>query len=176
MALSLERVCCLDIEASALDHDSYPIEVGVVACSTHARSSWLIKPTEDWRKAGVWSAKSARIHGIKKRELDRDGLPVCQVARELAAWCDGMRVLCDGGDYDRYWLRRLFDAAGMEAPFVVGGYHAFARDLAFSAGRRVDIAIAGAEMEALLRFPVRHRAADDAARLAETLRQLAGLS
>ena len=55
----LDDICCLDIEASGLDDGSYPIEIGVADCVSHARHSWLIKPTADWSSQGVWSRAAA---------------------------------------------------------------------------------------------------------------------
>jgi hypothetical protein len=53
-------------------------------------------------------------------------------------------------------------------------FHQFAWRAAMMRGRRPDIAYSKAETEAYLLFPKEHRAAPDAQRNAEILRQIAG--
>jgi hypothetical protein len=48
MRITLDRVCCLDFEASGLGDGSYPIEVAVVGCATLECRSWLIQPALQW--------------------------------------------------------------------------------------------------------------------------------
>jgi len=172
--LRLENVLCLDFEASGLGRSSYPIEVAVVDCSTTASTSWLIRPTDDWLKKGLWSEESAAVHQIALSDLLAHGMPVARVARELADCCRGKIVLCDGGGYDRQWLAQLFASADERPAFTLSDFNRYARELARRSRRDPAAAVATAESEALSRFPTVHRASADARRLAETLRLLVG--
>lgn len=171
---ALDNIVCLDFEASALGRGSYPIEAGIAVCRTGETQSWLIRPARRWITEGIWTSESGAVHGIDPKTLAAEGIPVALVAEQLEKACRGMRVLCDGGEHDRHWLHVLFAETGGDPPFLIEDYHAFAFALATSAGRRPDIAIGKAELEAQLRFPVTHRAGDDARSLAETLRLIAG--
>jgi len=104
MKLSLNGIVCLDFEASALGRGSYPIEVGVADCASGDTRSWLIRPCARWVKHGIWLAESAKIHNITPEELFETGVPVEQIADELATHVEGKKVFCDGGELDGYWL------------------------------------------------------------------------
>jgi len=174
MPLTLTNVICLDFEASAIGARSYPIEVAVVDCDTDFGRSWLIKPERWWLEGGLWSSESAAVHGIELAQLVDRGTPAETVARELAAACAGKTVLCDGGEHDLRWLVTLFAAIEQAPPFELTDYHAFAWNLAARSGRRPDVAIGRSVAEAHVRYPVTHRAEQDARHLAEMLRLIAG--
>jgi len=113
-------LCFLDIEASSLDDESYPIEVGV-SILTHPSaeiSTWsaLIAPTPRWLQTGRWSARAEAVHGIRQSLLIQEGntpAAICEHLNLLLA--SASSVWCDGGDFDTFWLSRLFDAA-LSAP------------------------------------------------------------
>lgn len=106
----------LDIEASGLGPDSYPIEIAW--CSLDGEQSWsvLINP----ETAGDWEAwddyAEAAIHGIARDELLREGQDVVTVARELEARLGGEEVFSDAVHFDDFWLRQLFSAVGRDNP------------------------------------------------------------
>jgi hypothetical protein len=174
MALSLENILCLDFEASGLGPQSYPVEVAIADCNSTEFTSWLIRPAQEWLATGIWWDQSAEVHKITMSELMADGQPPERVARALNARCNGKIVLCDGGEHDRRWLLRLFLSAEERPSFELSDFDAFAFELAERSGRRPEIAIRRAALEALSRFPRLHRAAPDARRCAETLKLLAG--
>ncbi len=64
----------LDFEASSLDDDSFPIEVGlaVVDPSTASVAVWstLIKPAAQWAERGRWSRASEISHRFAPRILE----------------------------------------------------------------------------------------------------------
>jgi hypothetical protein len=113
----------IDLEASSLEHDSYPIEVGLAVWPARGQpiSGWstLIRPPWDWLQNGQWSRKSSVVHGITQSELAA-GLPPFQVARMLNAIAGTQITWCDGGPYDAYWIDRLFKAAGLKESFGPG--------------------------------------------------------
>ena len=163
--VSLERLCCLDFEASALGEGSYPIEAAVVHCSTLEGRSWLIRPSPRWLSEGRWSKEAADLHHISLRELLANGTPIAQVAAELAECCRGKNVLCDGGEHDQRWLTTLFAAAGKNVPFLMGDFDSFVSKL------EQDVDGCRDELSEI-HYPNHHRALPDAQSLAEKLRLL----
>jgi hypothetical protein len=174
-----DNAICLDFEASAQiqagDDRSYPIEVGIAYVHSGECRSWLIRPTEKWLTEGLWTSEAEKIHNIPQDLLMREGLPVEQVATELAAAVNGARVFSDAPSYDGAWLKTLYMAVDITKPlFGLEDFHAFAWELAYRSGRRPDIAVVNSELEAQTRFPQQHRAVPDARRNAEILRLIAG--
>lgn len=162
----------IDFEASALDQDSYPVEVGLARwCGSDTPIlgwSVLIAPTADWVRKGRRSAKSARLHGITDEELRIRGVPPRTAADLLDSLVgDGTTAWCDGGDFDRYWLDRLYAAAGREPAFQLGDWLA----LTDRAGPEVRSRCAAEREERV----VRHRARSDAEMLLATLACSVGL-
>jgi hypothetical protein len=161
----------IDFEASSLDVMGYPIEVGVAqwgALGEPIRGwSTLIRPTDDWTRNGHWSSSSAKVHGLRGRDLLADGWAPERVARSLNDMLGPQGIAwCDGGPYDAHWMRALFRAAGVEPRFILGDWHRLAsmlgkteRDLVF---------------DWLERQPTRHRARADAEQLLLALAHAAG--
>jgi len=118
----------IDFEASSLDQDSYPIEVGLALWPGPDEPilgwSTLIRPARDWTRRGHWSPASAKVHGIRGSDLLAHGRSPKRVALALnealglaaVAWCDG-------GPYDAHWARALFKACGVRPTFALGHWH-----------------------------------------------------
>ncbi len=118
----------IDFEASSLEDDSYPIEVGLAFWPSpeEAMSSWstLIKPTCDWTRNGHWSPKSAKVHGIRGSDLVASGQSLDRVAATLNEMLGPGRIAwCDGDAYELYWLGKLFTAANTAPLFRLGAWH-----------------------------------------------------
>ncbi|PJG47464.1 hypothetical protein CAF53_03800 [Sphingobium sp. LB126] len=148
-------ILTIDFEASCLPRHglSYPIEVGI-ACDGKARS-WLIRPHDDW--AGwYWSDEAEALHGLSLDQVNREGLPAETVLAELAAACDGRRMVADSM-IDQYWLDTLADAAGQPTPFLID-HVSFLLDEHRADEQRIGAAVAYADA----RHAERHRAASDA--------------
>ena len=112
-----ERYITLDFESSGLAENSYPIEVGVAIGNGQRvaeRFNTLIKPRPDWIANGVWLEAAQAIHGITMAEL-REGLGADEVCDRLDAMLKGQVVIVDGGEWDIYWLLRLY--AGRQPAF-----------------------------------------------------------
>lgn len=166
---------CLDFEASGQGPHGYPIEVAIADVATGKTLEWLIAPTPAWLETGMWEAEAEAVHGIARAEIIAHGRGVADVTAELTAHTRGAQVLSDAPTYDTKWLHDLYRATGAEPPFVLRDFHQFAWHEALLRGRRPDIAIVKAELEAYLLFPKQHRAGPDARRNAEMLRQIQGL-
>jgi hypothetical protein len=104
----------LDIEASGLHPDSYPIEVAIfgAAGSPYQR---LIKPVAYWEH---WSHDAQDLHQIDRDHLLQAGTEVSVVAQELNARFANKTLWVDS-NHDAFWMDVLFEAAGCEATFQV---------------------------------------------------------
>lgn len=151
-------IISLDFEASSLGEGSYPIEVGLAIWlrpDAPVRTwSTLIVPTEAWITRGIWNAKSAEIHNIDQSELFTGLKPATVINAMNNLIRVGAAVLCDGGEYDRYWLRRLTDAADQDVGFLLGSWEVLTNHLSDAQMRRF------CEFQA--EHPVPHRAGPDA--------------
>lgn len=79
----------IDIKASGLCDQSYPISIGVAGAEDQ-RWSWLIYPLETWHG---WSHESESEHGITRDKLleeGRDGFIIC---KEMNAIFKGLKLV-----------------------------------------------------------------------------------
>jgi len=109
-------VVVTDVEASALEQGSYPIEMGWALGRASKFESFLIRPTEEWAKDGAWSDLSKEIHGISKAELQTVGISAPEAIARLEARLSGSIVSSDAIECDGYWLGRLFATANRPCP------------------------------------------------------------
>ena len=161
----------IDFEASSLDQDGYPIEVGLALWPAPDQPvlgwSALIRPAGDWTRRGHWSPKSAKVHGIRGADLLAHGHPPAWVASALnAALGPGGVVWCDGGPYDVHWMRALFEAGGVRPGFVLNDWHRVTA--------RLDPAARERALAWMGQAPAQHRARADAERLLLALAHAVG--
>lgn len=163
------RIAILDVEASALEAGSYPIEVGVALVRGSSEpigvGAKLIRPTKEWLDIGVWSKSSEAVHGIPLERVQRDG----ETVEKVCDWLNGLLgartiVATDAPRYDQDWLDTLFAAAGREQKFRIFDFQVLTRD--FSADQHRHLAYL------LGRDSPPHRAAADAGRLASRLMEI----
>ncbi len=114
MHINLNELIVIDCEASGLDEESYPIEVGVAMHNDNIE--YLIKPISEWT---YWSIKSEAIHNIKRSTLFADGFDVVFVANILNSQLRGLSIISDSEVYESFWLDKLFRAAKMERNFKI---------------------------------------------------------
>lgn len=98
--------CFLDIEASSLDANSYPIEIGW--SNPQGNESHLLNPyaVERWLD---WDFCAQAVHGISRklcRENGKHPTWVCQRLNRL--FPPGSVIYADGGPFDQFWLDQLF--------------------------------------------------------------------
>lgn len=149
----------VDLEASSLDADGWPVEVGLSWLRDgRARTvSSLIRPEPDWPMT-AWSAESAAVHRIPLRE-PRDAPAAAEVARWAAEVIGGDTLVSDAPEFDGRWLHRLLAAAeGLRVPPVIDFDRLVATHCDLDRTRRV--------YAHLDRAPTPHRAGPDAERLA----------
>lgn len=99
----------IDFEASSLDPNSWPIEIGLAWIEGAAvqSTSRLIRPEQTW-PASAWSRASAAVHGIRRRDLDQ-GNPAIEVARWAVAQIGNRFPISDAPEFDQRWFDRLLD-------------------------------------------------------------------
>jgi DNA polymerase III alpha subunit (gram-positive type) len=110
----------IDIEASAISTNSYPIEVGWY--SKAAKGSVLIKPADIWLSEGHWCKYSEKhCHGISKKLLSKNGLDIDTVALKLNDIFQNNVVVSDIVQFDGIWLTQLFEKASVAPSFTLIG-------------------------------------------------------
>lgn len=162
----------IDFEASSLDEDGYPVEVGLALWPAPDAPilgwSALIRPAGDWARRGHWSPASAKVHGIRGSDLLAHGQPPERIATALnEALGPGAVAWCDGGPYDAHWARALFKAGGVRPSFTLGDWHRLVPLLGAPARERA--------LTWLQDAPARHRARADAEQLLFALAHAAGV-
>lgn len=95
----------LDIEASGLHEQSYPIQIGWYDSEKVVGEEYLIKPEAEWTH---WSEEAEDIHNISRDYLHANGLTAVEVCQLLNQQLAGRLVYSDAVSMDQFWLDRLF--------------------------------------------------------------------
>ena len=107
--------CLMDIEASSLSDESYPIEIAWYRPNHEDNDSFLIKPAETWTD---WDPLSEELyHEIPRETLIREGITPYEAATRLNKSLKGMHVVADGYEWDSFWIQKLFNEAGVKFEF-----------------------------------------------------------
>lgn len=116
MHLNNHGIDIVDIEASGLHFDSYPIEIAVLV--NGLLHVWLIKPESSWTH---WCNKAEALHGISRGKLKEEGVPASVVVDELTdVLSDASGVIYSDADrWDEDWLSTLFFTCRKQPPVKV---------------------------------------------------------
>lgn len=109
----------LDVEASSLTDQSYPIQVGYtkVIDGKLVTSEFLIKPQADWTD---WDEETEMyIHNINRDDLFLNGKDIYASCKELNEQLEGATVIVDSKDFDDFWINKLHDAANIERKYTL---------------------------------------------------------
>lgn len=160
------KIAILDVEASALDTGSFPIEVGVAIARGPSEpirvGAKLIRPTKEWLEIGVWSKSSEAVHGIPLELVQQEGEAMESVCDWLNALLGNNTIVAtDAPRYDQDWLDTLFAASGREQQFRIHDFQVLTRDFSADQHRQLNYLLG--------RDPPPHRADEDAMRLASNL-------
>lgn len=99
----------IDIEASGLHPDSYPIEIAWVMADGQTES-YLIDPSPITRWTH-WDPNAERLHGISRTKLFSYGDHPLAVAIRMSEVLRAQTLYSDAPSYDAFWLKVLWDAA-----------------------------------------------------------------
>jgi len=151
----------LDIEASSLSEDSYPIEIAWCSLNGQLTYSTLINPDtaggwEDWD-----TYAETEIHGLSREICCSKGANVVKVVQATEELLLDHPVFSDAHWQDQKWLDRLFEAVGKRPPAKL-----MPLDQAVPPDKRFDLAVR-------LATPTRpHRALADCQLLAQIVREV----
>lgn len=111
----------IDVEASGLSDESYPIQIGWQHRGDLARfGEILIHPHPDWV---YWdSSAEERIHHISRQEL-LSGMDIVDACHLLNEKFERSPVYSDCNSADGFWIERLFETAHVEQRFEVGSIY-----------------------------------------------------
>lgn len=149
----------LDFEASGLEPGSWPIEIGLARIRSDGTvrvNACLIRPHPTWSEH-LWSPSSAEVHGISRSELD-GAYPADLIAADFLELLVGRVIVSDAPDFDQRWLDMLAELIDPAPRFVIRDFDLAIAPFGFEGVKR--------GYEILDALPSRHRAGDDAARLA----------
>ncbi len=156
--------CVIDLEASGLSSQSYPIEVGIVL-DTGQRYQSLIRPLEDWTH---WDPSAEALHGISRAELLKQGRPIRKVCEEINELCLGQTLYSDCWVFDNSWLNNLFARAGIPRRFACAPIEMMLTEQQL--GRFAECKSAVSEHDSV----AKHRAMNDALVIQKALHLLQG--
>jgi hypothetical protein len=103
-----KNIVFLDCEASGLDPNSYPIEIGF-AWINGLTENYLVKPSDNWKSNKTWNPESEKIHKISMDTLLKDGSD----GRKVALWVKEIfsknLIFSDNPAYEAMWIKTLFE-------------------------------------------------------------------
>lgn len=154
----------IDIEASALEKGSFPIELGWAPAPSGESESLLIRPTDEWIAHGIWSGLSEAIHGISMIDLQTEGRTTPDAIARLEAALSGALVVSDAVEWDSYWLHRLYETVDRPCPIKLQPFDIVIMEFAVANGLdRGFVAQRIEEWSVLASEAAAHRAGADAA-------------
>jgi hypothetical protein len=159
----------VDVEASSLAPNGYPIEIGwapdASAADGEGCGGVLVSPTPAWQEEGHWSEESAAVHRIPRDVLIREGLDVMDVMPMLERAFAGRLLVSDAIDSDLRWLAQLCDAADRPCPWRLHPLDAVRQGIVAELDLNPRTAFATLDLIEV-KEPRPHRAGPDAARMA----------
>lgn len=105
----------MDIEASGLTGDSYPIEIAWVFEDGSGAEGHLIQPAPGWI---VWTESAEQTHGIDRATLAAKGQPAAAVAGRMVEVLTGHDLYASSPEWDGKWLSDLLEAGGLPREFL----------------------------------------------------------
>lgn len=173
--MSIEEFVFLDIEASGLHQESYPIQIGYAWPTMDLRrKAFLIRPIDDWT---FWSTESEAVHGISRQQLLDEGISVHDAIDEMEGDLAGKRVCSDVPEWDGFWLTRLYRAADrVRTKGLEGVENAYSAAIMEAEGSPTQVSVLklynDCERWATQLYPHTHKADEDAQQHAAMARAL----
>lgn len=164
------RTVFLDFEASSLEPEGWPIEVGLswIEVDRVITDARLIRPQPDW-PLSAWSPMSEAVHGIPFDMLLSEGQDAAQVARWYLRMTADASVVSDAAKFERQWLRPLLASLESGPTFDLETEVSRVENMHAVVERMLDDEELDWFYERLERSKAPHRAGPDSARLARAL-------
>lgn len=106
----------IDVEASGLASDSYPIEIAWQDSEDSANfDSFLITPHPEWKHWDDYAEQE--IHHISRDMLREFGISPSDACERLNLKLSGQTVYSDAVDYDLNWIMTLFETSRIKPTF-----------------------------------------------------------
>lgn len=115
---SSSEIVILDVEASGLSSDSYPIEIAWVSIINGGDNDQFLidhKTADNWKD---WDECAESLHGISRLSL-KSGLCVFIAAQRLNSQLCGCVAVSDHSATDKLWIDKLFKEAGIDRKFEI---------------------------------------------------------
>ncbi len=148
----VKKIAFIDLEASGLGAQSWPIEVGWCFLDGEPET-FLIAPFKEWSE-DAWNSEAQALHGVSLETLHKNGRPISQVCQRLNEALADSEVYSDAPDWDGFWLYRLFSACDEKQQFSMHDFGELLGDLSRNE-------ISALTEQASKSAPHRHRARDD---------------
>lgn len=127
----------VDVEASGLHPDSYPIEIAWFDFETGESDAFLINPASYWT---YWDPVAEQIHGIDRARLQTEGISVFEASDRLMEGLKGRVVYSDAVPFDLMWINALLEASGEERKVVVDSVYKLVPEDSYAAlGERLSL-------------------------------------
>ncbi|MDE3109398.1 MAG: hypothetical protein KGL02_05605 [Acidobacteriota bacterium] len=159
----------VDCEASSLRSGSFITESGCAVVEERRvhTGACLIRPLAKWsRVSNGWDPASARLTGISRDLLEREGISPFNAATRFLNDVGDRLLFSDEPAFDQFWVEQLFEAGDVD----LGGWKLgdAKKLIAEAAARHQDPkeTLAEAEKAASAQVTTRHRAEPDARRTA----------
>lgn len=163
----------LDIEASGFGPGSWPAAVAWSDVRGVIRSV-LVRPDPAWTH---WDESSARVHGIARERLAREGLPPEEVTARIDGDLAGAVAFSDAPDYDAAWLGSMYRACGRSPTFRLDHAHDVLVGAMLRPGEtlwQVQARLEEAKAALIAAGAIRHDAGSDVGLLVALWRQAVG--
>lgn len=105
--------CFIDVEASGFGPGSWPLSIAWCNNQGEIRTA-LLQPQPAWTH---WDPAAEGVHGISRERLQREGLPLPEVAARIGSDLRGALAFSDAPDFDAAWLGTFYEALGKPMPF-----------------------------------------------------------
>lgn len=118
----MNHAIILDVEASGLGDNSFPIEIGWVnRFNRRDNDSFLLCPDPSWTFWDDYAEET--IHRISRACLLEEGIDVVNACHRLNNSLKGQRILSDAAQTDRFWIQKLFSCADIQCEFSIGSIY-----------------------------------------------------
>ncbi|MGB0466574.1 MAG: hypothetical protein ACPGF7_03455 [Pontibacterium sp.] len=114
-------VVYIDIEASGLGAESYPIEIAWRCVASGDSDDFYINPESEAAGWDYWDEFAEELHGIERETLLKDGVGIFQACMRLNTALKGKTIVSDAFEFDAFWMRRLFQQADITPLFSMAG-------------------------------------------------------